>query len=97
MQDSEVFPEEYKKTKNELVLFGFPDREASIYVALLIRGESKAAEITTFLGLHRLDVYHDLKSLQSKNVVEATIAKPMKFKAIPLEVVVRELQRKDID
>lgn len=90
-----VFSDEFKKAREDLVLFGFPDREASIYTALLLRGESRAGELASFLGLHRLDVYHDLKNMQSRNIVEATISKPMKFRAIPLDVVVEDLRRKE--
>jgi sugar-specific transcriptional regulator TrmB len=96
-EDSDVFSDEFKKTKNELILFGIPEREASLYVALLSRGESRAAELASFLGLHRLDVYHDLKGMQSKNIVEGTISKPMKFKAVPLDVVVKDLRKKELD
>ena len=84
-----------EKARKDLVLFGIPEREARIYLALLIRGQSKAGEVAAHLGLHRLDVYHDLKSMQSKNMVEATISKPMKFQAVPLEAVVDNLQRSE--
>ncbi len=87
--------DEFKKAKDELVLFGIPEREASIYFSLLERGESKAGELAAKLGLHRLDVYHDLKTLQSKDMVEGTITKPMKFKAIPLHITLEVLQKKD--
>ena len=96
MKDSEIF-DNNSKVRQDLTLFGVSERESSIYFALLANGESKAGELASLLGLHRLDVYHDLKSMQSKNLVEATISKPMKFSAIPLEVVVRHLRRNDGD
>lgn len=83
--------------KEDLTFFDISERESSIYFALLANGESKAGKLASSLGLHRLDVYHDLKSMQSKNLVEATISKPMKFRAIPLEVVVQNLKRNDGD
>jgi len=95
LQEFSARSDEYRKAKDELVLFGIPEREAAIYVTLLVRGESRAAELASHLGLHRLDVYHDLKSMQSKNIVEATISKPMKFKPIPLDVVVGTLRRNE--
>ncbi len=64
-----------EKARKDIVLFGIPEREARIYLALLLRGQSKAVEVAAYLGLHWLDVYHDLKSMQSKNMVEATISK----------------------
>jgi len=83
------------KARNGLVLFGLPEREATIYFALLEMGASKAGDIANKLGLHRLDVYHDLKILQSKDMVEAIISKPMKFKAISLDTVIENLQRRE--
>ncbi len=77
------------------MLFGIPEREASIYFALLVIGESKAGELATKLGMHRLDVYHDLKSLQSRDMVEATISKPMKFKAVLLDDVLEVVRGND--
>ena len=75
------------KARDELVLFGIPEREASVYFVLLVMGESKAGELAIKLNMHRLDAYHDLKSLQSKDMVKATISKPMKFKAVALDEV----------
>ncbi len=80
-----------------LVLLGVPEREATIYLALLEMGTSKAGEVAAKLGLHRLDVYHDLKTLQSRDMVEGIISKPMKFKARSLETVVEKLQRQEAE
>lgn len=93
--DNFPFSDDYKKAKEQLILFGITEREASIYFALLFAGESRASEIASSLGIHRLDVYHDLKSLQSKDMVEATISKPMKFKATSLDAVLRVVERND--
>jgi sugar-specific transcriptional regulator TrmB len=93
--ENSALPNEYNKAKEELVIFGIPEREATIYFALLMRGESKAGELSSYLRLHRLDTYHDLKSLQARNMVEATISKPMKFRALPLDSILEDLKRKN--
>src|SRR5580700_736826 len=92
MENSNL-PDEYANAKEELVILGIPEREASIYFALLVRGESKAGELASKLRLHRLDVYHDLKSLQGRDMVEATTSKPMKFKALPLRMILQTLEK----
>jgi len=70
--ENSPFSGEFGKTRDELVLLGIPESEATIYLALLIIGESKAGEIATKLSMHGLDVYHDLKNLQSKDMVEGS-------------------------
>src|ERR1700676_3245181 len=90
--ESTSLPDQYARAKEELVTLGIPEREASIYFTLLARGESKASELASKLNLHRLDVYHDLKSLQGKDMVEATISKPMKFRALPLRMILQILE-----
>jgi sugar-specific transcriptional regulator TrmB len=94
MENSSL-PEEYDKAKQGLVVLGIPEREAIIYFTLLTHGESKAGEVASNLKLHRLDVYHDLKSLQARDMVEATISKPMKFRALPLQVILEALRRRN--
>jgi sugar-specific transcriptional regulator TrmB len=95
--ENSPFPDEYKKAREALLLFDISEREATIYFTILFKGESKASEIATKLGMHRLDVYHELKSLQSKDMVESTISKPMKFKAIQLDTVVENLRKQQAD
>jgi sugar-specific transcriptional regulator TrmB len=80
--------------REALVLFGLTDRESNIYLSLLINGDSKASELARELGMHRLDVYNALKSLQSKDMVDSILSKPMMYKATPLDSVLVELKRK---
>jgi sugar-specific transcriptional regulator TrmB len=92
-----LFVGEFGKARDDLVLFGFSEKEASVYITLLANGELRAGEIASHLSMHRLDVYHVLKNLQAKDMVQATISKPMKFSACSIrrliEIIRNELRQ----
>ena len=69
----------------KLLDFGLTNKEASIYVALLRDGKGRAGEIARKLQLNRMIVYRVLTKLQERELVKATVEKPMKFIPIPLE------------
>jgi sugar-specific transcriptional regulator TrmB len=49
------------------------------------------------LGLHRLDVYYDLKNLHQREMVEATLSRPMVYKAQPLRAILKRLEQANQD
>jgi sugar-specific transcriptional regulator TrmB len=65
--------------------FGLTDKEANIYLALLRSGKARAGEIARRLQLNRMIVYRVLTKLQERELVKATMEKPMRFIPIPLE------------
>lgn len=69
----------------QLLDFGLTDKEANIYLALLRNGKARAGEIARKLQLNRMIVYRVLTKLQERELVKATMEKPMKFIPIPLE------------
>lgn len=69
----------------QLLDFGLSDKEANIYLALLRNGKARAGEIARKLQLNRMIVYRVLTKLQERELVKATMEKPMKFIPIPLE------------
>jgi len=69
------------------MLFGLSEKEASVYLTLLTYGELRAGELANQLSMYRLDVYKVLKSLQAKDMVQATISKPMMFAVAPIRHV----------
>jgi sugar-specific transcriptional regulator TrmB len=69
----------------QLLDFGLTDKEANIYLALLRSGKARAGEIARKLQLNRMIVYRVLTKLQERELVKATMEKPMKFIPIPLE------------
>jgi sugar-specific transcriptional regulator TrmB len=61
---------------------------------LLVRGMMKATEISRSLEMHRLDVYNALRILQQREIVTATLSRPMSFKAEPLDSVLDIVRKK---
>jgi sugar-specific transcriptional regulator TrmB len=78
-----------------LQLFGLSEREAKVYLKLASSGQMRASELAKELRMHRLDTYHALKNLETKEMVEATLSRPMRFEALPLEEVIEIIKFKD--
>lgn len=84
----------YQGTIESLQILGLTEREAKVYVTLLLKQQMKAGDIARELNIHRLDVYNILKDLQQKDMVIATLTKPMMFKGVPLDSVLNSLNLK---
>ena len=67
--------------------FGLTENESKVYIFLAKRGIIKAGEISNSLKMHKAQVYHILKNLQRKGLVESTLEFPMRFTAVPFETV----------
>jgi sugar-specific transcriptional regulator TrmB len=78
---NEVFP-------RELFKFGLTEKEAEVYVFLAKKGVLKGGELSKELNMHKAQVYHILKSLRSKGMVETTLEFPARFRAVPIAKVV---------
>jgi sugar-specific transcriptional regulator TrmB len=65
--------------------YGLSEKEANIYLALLRSGKARAGEIARKLQINRMIVYRVLTKLQERELVKATVEKPMKFIPVPLE------------
>ncbi|HMK83204.1 MAG TPA: helix-turn-helix domain-containing protein [Candidatus Bathyarchaeia archaeon] len=87
-----------EEVTKQLSDFGLSDKEANIYLALLRSGKARAGEIARKLQLNRMIVYRVLTKLQERELVKATMEKPMKFIPIPLEkaldLLIRETETK---
>jgi sugar-specific transcriptional regulator TrmB len=71
---------------------GLNDNEASAYLVLLAHGQLKASDVSQLLGLNREEGYDILRKLQERNFVEATMGRPMLFKAEQPETVIWSLE-----
>jgi HTH-type transcriptional regulator, sugar sensing transcriptional regulator len=72
----------FERAKNILKAFGLTENESQIYFFLARTGTRKAGEISKLLKMYKGQVYRDLKSLQSKGMVEVTINAPAYFTAV---------------
>jgi sugar-specific transcriptional regulator TrmB len=91
------FAQEHESLGRALALFGLTGREARIYLELLTLGDASAGELARKLGVHRLDIYYDLKSLQKKEIVEGTLSRPMLYKATPLGKILETIEQANRD
>ena len=70
-----------------LVGLGLSQVEAEIYLFLSQTGPVKGRDIAEMLKLYKQQLYRSLKSLKCKGCVEATLGRPARFSAVPLEKV----------
>jgi sugar-specific transcriptional regulator TrmB len=70
---------------DDLKGLGLTERESEVYIGLSKRKIMKAGDLSRQVGLHKAQVYHILKSLQDKGLVDSTLEVPARFTAVPLE------------
>ena len=68
-----------------LLNFDLTRMDARIYILLAKKGPQKAIEIGKILKMSKPQLYHSLKSLQNRGIVNATLEHPSKFSALPFE------------
>jgi sugar-specific transcriptional regulator TrmB len=82
----------------QLLDFGLSDKESNIYLVLLKNGKARAGEIARRLQLNRMIVYRILTKLQERELVKATMERPMKFIPVPidkaLDLLIKETESK---
>jgi len=74
--------------------------EKKVYALLLRGGNSKASNISRALGISTTNVYPVVNQLVEKGLVEASIARPITFAAVPLDRAYSQLilkYRKEMD
>ena len=76
-----------KALKNVLKDFGLTETESETYLLLALHGTLKGAELAKLIRKDKAQVYHILKRIQSKGLVESTLEVPVHFTAIPFERV----------
>lgn len=76
------------KIKRILKDFGITEIESEVYLFLASHDALKGTEIARKVKKDRAQVYHILKSLQAKGLVESTFEAPVRFTPVPFERVV---------
>ncbi len=75
----------FKEIQNELEKFGLTANQSKVYMFIGKYGTKTASEINQALKLPRTETYHILSTLQSKGIVSAVFAHPVKFTAIEIK------------
>lgn len=81
-----------------LAEMGLEDVEARIYVHLLKAGPSKAGDLARALSVARAEVYRVLQGLVQREIIAASLTRPVTFRATPVdqlfdEIVAQERRR----
>jgi len=66
-----------------LTEYGLKERQAKVYLHLILNGPSKLNDIARGIGLHRMQTYRTLKQLIELGIVEATLTRPTFFSPLP--------------
>ncbi len=68
-----------------LVSLGLTEVDAEIYLLLATEGPQKGRNLAEVLKLYKQQLYRSLKRLLKKGVINATLERPTRFSAVPLE------------
>jgi sugar-specific transcriptional regulator TrmB len=79
-----MIQEKVLKTLQDL---GLTSLDSKIYIYLAKKGPQKGNAISKALKVQKQQLYRNLKKLQSKAIVSATLEHPAKFSAVPFEKV----------
>jgi len=82
---------ERKDILETLKKFGLSDYESKTYTALVLRGPSRAGEISREADVPQSKIYETLTCLMNKQLVEMFDGRPKEFKAISPDIVLRGL------
>lgn len=74
-----------------LAAIGLEDREARLYVDLLLHGASRASDAAARVKLKRTETYRALESLMKDGFVTARLTRPVEYEASPPEAVFSDL------
>lgn len=79
---------EEKNIKNILRDFGLTETESDVYLFLSKHGACKGTQIAQLLSKDKAQVYHALKRLLAKGIVESTLESPIRFTPVEFEKIV---------
>ncbi len=80
---------------DRLIEGGLEEKFARIILALCSQPPLKASEIGKLVTISRMDAYNTLRRLQDMGLVMATLDKPMRFTALPVADVFKQLIKRE--
>lgn len=79
------------ETVERLTGIGLEEREAKLYVDLLVHGPSRASDAAARVKLKRTETYRALESLMERGFVTAQLTRPVQYEALGPDVVFADL------
>ena len=86
-----------EKVVKTLESFGLTQLDSQIYLFLSKTGLQKGRDLTSGLKITKQQLYRSLKTLQSRGIVNATLERPTRFSAVPLEKVLDSFLKAKIE
>lgn len=84
-----------EQIKNTLKNFGLTEKEAQIYIFLAKHGLLKGSEVSKYTKTNKAEIYHILRNLQSKGLIEPTLQSPTRYTVVSLEKIIdRQIKAK---
>ena len=80
-----------------LVGFGFKPTDAQVYLFLAKKGPKRGKDLVNSLKLTKQQLYHSLKKLKERGIVNSTYERPAIFSAVAIERVLDILIKKKIE
>jgi sugar-specific transcriptional regulator TrmB len=74
--------------KSVLKSLAITETEVEVYLFLAKHGALKGTEVSRQLKKDKAQIYHILKCLQSKGLIEATLESPIRYMLVPFEKVI---------
>lgn len=79
------------KLIESLKSMGFTEYEARIYTVLVLLGQADVKQIYEYWGASKPNVYQSLKSLTDKGFVMVMNSKPVMYRPVPYEIVLKQI------
>lgn len=83
----------FEEFSKKLMIMGFKEYEARVYLALLTLGHAIAREVHELSKVPRPRVYDVLKELSAKGIIEIHESSPTVYRAIPLRKVAEDFEQ----
>jgi sugar-specific transcriptional regulator TrmB len=86
-----------ERVLESLMRSGLTRQDSQVYLYLSKKGLQKGRVLARSLGLTKQQLYRSLKNLQRKGIVNATLERPARFSAVPLEKVLDSFLKAKIE
>lgn len=83
--------EEPREIVERLTAIGLDEREAKLYVDVLLHGPSRASDAAARVRLKRTETYRALEGLMKQGFVKAHLTRPVAYEAVAPEVVFHDI------
>jgi sugar-specific transcriptional regulator TrmB len=80
-----------------LVGLGLTQHDSQVYLFLSKKGLQRGRDLISGLKITKQQLYRSLKTLQSRGIVNATLERPARFSAVPLEKVLDSFLKAKIE